>query len=118
MTPIPLLCVFRCFFLFFVLAVFPSKTLNPSCGVNQLLFTSVERVALGADFNGQIMVRGRARLERAAATASHVNFFVSRMDVSFHVRYLQLSRVATPACPGTTRFSGAAILRNYLVWSK
>jgi hypothetical protein len=99
-------------------AVFLAELVNPTGGIKQLLFTSVERVALGADFNGQIMGRGRARLERATATASHVDFFVSRMDVSFHVRYLQLSRVATPACPGTTRFSGAAILRNYLVWSK
>jgi len=37
--------------------VFLAELVNPTGGIKQFLFAGVERMALGADFNGQIAAR-------------------------------------------------------------
>jgi hypothetical protein len=41
-------------------------------------------MAVGADFDLQIVTQGRPRLERVAAGAAHADFFVFRMRIGFH----------------------------------
>jgi hypothetical protein len=62
--------------------VFGLATLEPldaSTGVDQLLFAGVERVALGAELNVQVVFR-RPRVELVAARAMHVGEGVIGVD--------------------------------------
>src|SRR5207253_1574072 len=52
-------------------------------GVHQLLLARVERVALAADLDVQLRLRG-TRLERVPARAVHVREDVLRVDVGLH----------------------------------
>ena len=58
---------------------------NASAGINDLLLTSVERVALGADVDVKIMTDSAADLKSITARALDVHFFVLRMDILFHL---------------------------------
>jgi hypothetical protein len=64
------------------------EAVNTASGVNDLLFASVERVAFGAHFDVEgVFGHGGLGGKGVAARASHVNFFVVRLDVSLHVRF-------------------------------
>src|SRR2546421_5298770 len=56
------------------------EALDTSAGIHQLLLARVERVALGADLDVQLRLRG-TRLERVPAGAVHVRVDVVGMDV-------------------------------------
>jgi hypothetical protein len=55
------------------------EALDAPAGVDQLLFTGVERVALGTKLDMQI-VFGRPRVELVAARAMHVGKLVIGVD--------------------------------------
>ena len=59
------------------------EALDASAGIDQLLLTREERVALGADFNLQLLL-GRAGGEGLAAYAADDCFAVLGMDAFLH----------------------------------
>ena len=65
------------------------EPINTSTGVNQLLLAGIERVALGADFNTDLLLGG-AGGEGVAASATDGGLLVLRMDAFFHVVHLFL----------------------------
>ena len=65
------------------------EAVNASAGVNQLLLAGIERVALGADFNTDLLLGG-AGGEGVAASATDGGLLVLRMDAFFHVVHLFL----------------------------
>ena len=65
------------------------ETINTSTGVNQLLLAGIERVALGADFNTDLLLGG-AGGEGVAASAADGGLLVLRMDAFSHVVHLFL----------------------------
>ena len=65
------------------------EPINASTGVNQLLLAGIERVALGADFNTDLLLGG-AGGEGVAASATDGGLLVLRMDAFFHVVHLFL----------------------------
>src|SRR5271165_5912655 len=68
--------------------VFLAELVDATAGVDDLLFARVERMAVGADFDLQIMSDRRTCLELVSAGAGHGNFFVVRVDTGFHHEYL------------------------------
>lgn len=72
-------CCFR------LLAITLVEAINAPCGVNQLLFAREEWVAFGADFDAQVVLARRARVEGAAAGALHLDFVIFRVNSLFHV---------------------------------
>src|SRR5437763_3220697 len=54
-------------------------------GIHDLLLARVEGVARRAHFHVQRLVDRRARLERDAAAARHIDLAVLRMNVGFHL---------------------------------
>src|SRR5262245_36126671 len=66
------------------LAIALVEAIDASRGVDQLLFAGKERVASGADFDVQIALLGRARLERLAASAGNCDIDVFWMNSWFH----------------------------------
>ena len=67
----------------FVNAVLLVELVNAAAGVNELLLAGVERVALGADLDGDVLLRG-AGLVHGAAGAADRGRLVIRMDTVFH----------------------------------
>ena len=65
------------------------ETINTSTGVNQLLLAGIERVALGADFNSDVLLGGTGRKDVATGTANR-GLFVIGMDTFLHVVHLFL----------------------------
>ena len=65
-------------------AVFLAELLDTASSVNNLLLACIERMTLGANFDVHVLARGGACLELVAATASHVDFSVVRMDLGLH----------------------------------
>ena len=65
------------------------ETINTSTGVNQLLLAGIEGVALGADFDTDVLLGGTGR-EDIAACATDRSLFVLRMDTFSHVVHLFL----------------------------
>ena len=63
------------------------EALNTSAGVNQLLLTSVERMALGANFDVDLGLGGTS-LDDVAACAGDGAVNVVRMDTLFHSFHL------------------------------
>lgn len=59
--------------------VFLAEFVHASCGVHDFLLTRIERMAVGADFNLQVMPERRAGFECIAAGASDRDLFVLRM---------------------------------------
>ena len=64
----------------------PIKT---STGVTQLLLAGIERVALGADLNADVLLGGTGRKDVATGTANS-SLFVLGMDTFLHVVHLFL----------------------------
>ena len=67
------------------------ETINTSTGVNQLLLAGIERVALGADFNTNLLLGG-AGGESVATGATDRGLFVLGMDTFLHFVHLFLIR--------------------------
>ena len=65
------------------------ETVNTSTGVNQLLLAGIERVALGADLNADVLLGGASRKDIATGTANS-SLFVIGMDTFLHVVHLFL----------------------------
>ena len=65
------------------------ETVNTSTGVNQLLLAGIERVALRADFNADLLLGGAGR-EDVATGAANRSLFVLGMDTFSHVVHLFL----------------------------
>ena len=65
------------------------EAINTSTGVNQLLLAGIERVALGADLNTNILLGGAGRKNVATGTANG-GLFVIGMDTFLHVVHLFL----------------------------
>ena len=64
-------------------AVLLVELINTAAGVDQLLLAGVEGVALGADFNGDVLLGG-AGLDDVAAGASDGGLLVIGMDSFLH----------------------------------
>ena len=64
-------------------AVLLVELINTAAGVDQLLLAGVEGVALGADFNGDVLLGG-AGLDDGAASALDSGLLVLRMDSFLH----------------------------------
>lgn len=65
-------------------AVLLAELLNTTSGIDDLLFASIERMALGAHFNVQIAAVGGTRLEHVTAAACDVDLFVIRVGFGLH----------------------------------
>lgn len=69
------------------LAVFAAETLHASGRIHQLLFAGEIRMAVGADFDGDLLA-GRPSLVLGAAGTGDRHLIVLRMDACFHVHFL------------------------------
>jgi hypothetical protein len=58
---------------------------DPTRGIDHLLLPCVEGMALGADFQVDILTDSRPGLDHIAATARGRDLFVFGMDASFHI---------------------------------
>jgi hypothetical protein len=67
-----------------LVAVTLAEFLDAASGVHNLLLARIKRVAVRADFNMQRTAKRRTRFERIAATASHFNLIVFRVNIGFH----------------------------------
>ena len=56
---------------------------NTSAGVNEFLFTGKERVALGTNFNSDVLLRGK-NLDDITAVAGNGGLFAYGMDAFLH----------------------------------
>jgi hypothetical protein len=65
------------------------EPVNTSTGVNQLLLAGIERVALRADFNSDVLLGGTGRKDVATGAANR-GLFVIGMDTFLHVVHLFL----------------------------
>ena len=65
------------------------EPINTSTGVNQLLLAGIERVALGADFNTNVLLGGTGRKDVATGTADR-GLFGLGMDTFLHFVHLFL----------------------------
>ena len=72
------------------------EALHPTAGVDELLLPRVERVALGADLDVELLLR-RARPELVSARTGHVRKDVVGMDVGFH----RLARIPAAVAAAT-----------------
>jgi hypothetical protein len=61
-----------------------AELVHATAGVDDLLLARVERMAVGADLDLQVMTQRGARNEGVTAAADHVDLFVLRMDTVFH----------------------------------
>ena len=61
------------------------ELLNTTCGINDLLLASVERMAGRTNFDVKRLFHCRLSLEYATARAGNFDFAVSGMDIGFHV---------------------------------
>jgi DNA replication protein DnaC len=73
--------------------IFPAEALDAACRIHQLLLAGKERVAVGADFQMQLLALvGGAGVKAVATGALHFNFVVAGVDSLFWHRF-NLSRV-------------------------
>ena len=63
------------------------EAINTSTGVNQLLLAGIERVALGADLNTNVLL-GRTSGKDIAACTADSGLFVLGMDTFLHFVHL------------------------------
>lgn len=77
------------------LAIAFVEAINASRGIDQLLFSSKERMARGTDFDVQVTFASRAGLECFAASAGDRDFNVFGVDSWFHL-LLRHSPIAAP----------------------
>ena len=74
-----------CCILFLVIALV--ELLDTAAGLNVTLTSREERMALGADIDAKLFLRG-TRFERVATAADNSSFVVIRMDTLFHSIHL------------------------------
>ena len=67
----------------FVNAVLLVELIDAAAGVHELLLARIERVALGADLNGDVLLGG-AGLDNVAAGAPDGGLVVFRVDAFLH----------------------------------
>ena len=67
-------------------AVLLVELINTSAGVNELLAAGVERMALGADFNGDVLLGAACLIDGAACAADNCRLIVG-MDAFLHFLY-------------------------------
>ncbi len=60
------------------------EPVNTSGRIDQLLLAGKERVAVGTNFDVQVFLHRRTRLERMAAGTNNVYFLIVRMNFWFH----------------------------------
>ena len=60
--------------------VLAAETLDPTPGVEDLLLAGIERVAVGADFQMDVLAQRRAGLDHVATAARGFDGAVLRMD--------------------------------------
>ena len=65
-----------------------AEPIDATARVDDLLLARVERVAVGADFDLQVLAQRRTRLEHVAAAAGDLDRLVIRVDCVFHGRGL------------------------------
>ncbi len=65
-------------------AVFLLELINTASRVQYFLFTCIKRVAKGANLNIHIAAVCRARFKLVATATGNVDFWVVRMNFSFH----------------------------------
>lgn len=65
------------------------KAINTSTSVNQLLLAGIERVALGADLNTNVLLGGAGRKDVATGTTDR-RLFVFGVDTFLHFVHLFL----------------------------
>ena len=63
------------------------ELINAAAGVNELLLAGVEGVALGADFNSDVLL-GAAGSDNFAASAADGGLFVLGVDSGLHSKFL------------------------------
>jgi hypothetical protein len=61
-----------------------AKFIDAPSGIDDLLLTGIERMAVRTDFKAQIVADRRAGLEAIATAAGNCDFLVLRMDRLFH----------------------------------
>ena len=61
-----------------------TESLDSATGVHQLLLARVERVAVRADLDVDICLRGASR-ELVPTRAAHVSLYVFRVDLGLHL---------------------------------
>ena len=69
--------------LFFLQIVTLLKPIHTSAGINELLFSGKERMALGADFNTDIALSG-LRIDYIAASTGNGRVLIFRMNILLH----------------------------------
>ena len=79
----------RCRLYFLLQAETLVETVNTSTGVNQLLLAGIEGVALGADFNTDVLLGG-AGGENVTTSAADSGLLVVGMDTFLHFVHLFL----------------------------
>ena len=67
------------------------EPVNPSTSVNQLLLAGIEGVALGADFNTNVLLGGASRKDVATRAADR-GLFILGVDTFLHFVHLFLIR--------------------------
>lgn len=60
------------------------KAVNASGGIDQFLFASEERVAVGANFYTDVALVGGTRGEHVGARTNHFDIVIGRVDSGFH----------------------------------
>ena len=73
--------------LFLCNAVTLIESVSTSAGINELLSSGEERMALGANFNTDILL-GRAGLDHITASAGNGSLAIIRMDLFLHFIHL------------------------------
>ena len=90
-------------FVWILHAVALLEAIDTAAGVNQLLLAGEVRVALGADFNAQLLLGGTGD-EGVAADAGHGNLLILRMDAFLHVFHLSVPQYYRMKSTKTRRF--------------
>ena len=92
------------------------EAIHTSAGINQLLLTGVERMALGADINAHFLLDGTG-LESFAAYATNDALAVIGMDIflhGFHLTLIGLSALRRDRHPTNQTKSIIAYRRTYI----
>ena len=93
------------------------ELLNTSAALRELLLTSKERMASGADICSDLSLCG-LRHERIAACASNFTFLVLRMDSLFHAIHLFLKlRASAAAHQNLTAACRSPYIISYKGWA-
>ena len=72
-------------------AVLLVELIHAAAGVNELLLAGVERMALGADLDGDVLLRGAGLIDGAAGAADGGGLVI-RMDTGFHSQSTSLNQ--------------------------